>query len=737
MFSQRKPSIVDVNNANQPPDGAEYPSPLTTPQRMVVLAFIASAFWYLSWRVGSFNPDALIFSVLMYVAEVFGFGCALLSIFICWSPRKRTPPPIPADARVAVFVPTINESVDIVRRTLLSAQRMEYASEVWLLDDGNRPEMRLLAGELGCHYLARTENTHAKAGNLNNALAHTSAEFIAIFDADHAPAPAFLKETLGFFSDERVAFVQTPQDFYNLDSFQHRLGTRNSRVWSEQTLFFRVIQAGKDRWNAAFFCGSCGVVRRAALDDIGGFATGSVTEDIHTSIRLHKRGWHSVYHARSLAFGLAPATAIPFLKQRLRWGQGAMQVWRQEGVLFTRGLTLAQRLSYLGTMLAYFEGWQRGLFFLAPVVVLTTGLMPIAEFNSEFLVRFVPYYVLTFWSFEEVSRGYGRSLLTEQYNMLRFAVFITATFGFFKRRLRFVVTPKKMGEADATRRSLWPQFLVLALNAAAIPIGIIVHLRGGTLPVGALVANVMWAGITLVLAALAIRFSLKLSSFRRREYRFPLPVPLRVATPQGIAVGLATDISPRGFRLLGTPVTGARVGDEVRGELLLPSGRLPVRARIRDLVGPTPPDAGGPQAVGCEFSWDSASNRNQLEMFLFGSDLQWRLNGFDDRVKTPTERLGAALSGRREIPSPRGQHWSPLIYRSREATTESGVGFISAVDPSSRSRTVVALRALPRNTRLRAEEVTLHGAINVTGRVADEQVLETDAAPVYLYRLTA
>ncbi len=728
---------MQVRNANQPPDGAEYPSPLTIPQRMVVLAFIASALWYLSWRVGSFNPDALIFSVLMFAAEVFGFGCALLSVFICWSPRKRTPPPVPADAQVAVFVPTINESVDIVRRTLLSAQRMQHATEVWLLDDGNRPEMRILAGDLGCHYLARTENANAKAGNLNNALLHTSAEFIAVFDADHAPAPTFLKETLGFFSDARVAFVQTPQDFYNLDSFQHRLGTGNSRVWSEQTLFFRAIQAGKDRWNAAFFCGSCAVIRRAALDDVGGFATGSVTEDIHTSIRLHKRGWHSVYHGRSLAFGLAPATAIPFLKQRLRWGQGAMQVWRQEGVLFSRGLSLAQRLSYLATMLAYFEGWQRALFFLAPVVVLTTGLMPIAEINSEFLIRFVPYYLLTFWAFEEVSRGYGRSLLTEQYNMLRFAVFIAATFGFFMRRLRFVVTPKSMGEADATRRSLWPQYLVLVLNAVAIPVGIIVHLRGGTLPVGALVANVMWAAVTLVLAVLAIRFSLKLSSFRRREYRFPLPVPLRVVTPQGTAVGLATDISPHGFRLRGMPVTGARVGDEVRGELLLPSGRLPVRATIRDLVRPESADAGGLEAVGCEFSWDSASNRNQLEMFLFGSDLQWRLNGYDDRVKTPTERLAAALSGRREVARPRGQHWSPLVYRDLEATAESGVGFISAADPLSPSRTVVSMGALPRNARLNAEEVTLRGAIDVTGSIADEQVLETDAAPIYLYKLTA
>ncbi len=710
---------------------------LSIAQQGLVFLFIAVAVWYLSWRVSNFNPDAPVFSTLVYAAELFGFACALLFIFICWSLRQPAPLPVPANARVAVFVPTINESVDIVRRTILSAQRMKHADEVWLLDDGNRPGMRLLAGELGCRYLARTENSHAKAGNLNNALKHTSAPLIAIFDADHAPAPAFLEETLGFFADERVAFVQTPQDFYNLDSFQHRLGANNSHVWSEQSLFFRVIQAGKNRLNSAFFCGSCAVIRRAALDDIGGFATGSVTEDIHTSIRLHKRGWRSVYYGRSLAFGLAPATAIPFLKQRLRWGQGAMQVWRQEGILFARGLSLAQRLSYLSTMLAYFEGWQRAIFFLAPVVVLTTGVMPIASINSEFLVRFLPYYVLTFLVFEEVGRGYGRSLLTEQYNMIRFAVFITATFGFFLRKLRFVVTPKNMGAADATQRVLWPQYLVLGLNALAIPVGILLYLRGGTMPPSALVINVIWAGLTLCLAVLAIRFSLRLASFRRREYRFPLPVPLRVTTPQGVALGLATDISPLGFRLVGTPVTGARVGDEIGGELLLPTGRLHVQATVRSLVRPTRTDVHAPQAVGCEFRWDSAGKRNQLELFLFGSDLQWRLNGLDDRIQTPLERLGSFLRGGPRSTVPRGQRWAPLLYRNGTATTHAEVGFISAPDPAAPSRTVVAWGALPRDAQLDAREVTPHGALDVTGSVADEQVLETNAAPIYLYKLTA
>jgi cellulose synthase (UDP-forming) len=712
---------------------------LSTAQKLLVVVFLGVGAWYLSWRPTAFNWDAPVFSTVVYGAEVFGFVCASLYLVMCWQLKQRKPLPVPDAAAAAVFIPTINESVDIVRRTVMAAQRMKQASEVWLLDDGNRLEMQVLADELGCRYLARNENSHAKAGNLNNALRHTQAEFIAIFDADHAPAANFLEETLGFFSDDEVAFVQTPQDFYNLDSFQHRVDRRQSQVWSEQTLFFRVIQAGKDRLNAAFFCGSCAVIRRKALDDIGGFATGTVTEDIHTSIKLHKRGWKSVYYGRSLAFGLAPASAIPFLKQRLRWGQGAMQVWRQEGVLFARGLSAGQRVSYLATMLQYFEGWQRLVFFIAPVIVLTTGTMPIMQMDREFLMRFIPYYILTFWVFEEVARGYGRSLLTEQYNMMRFAVFITATFGFFLRKLRFVVTPKTMGERDATRRTLWPQYLVLGLNLVAIPVGIFVVWRQGGLPLGALVANVIWAAATFGIAAYAIRYALQAASYRRREYRFPLPVPMRTRDDKGAeSVALATDISPLGCRIVGEITSRAVQGQEIRGELLLPTGPLPVVAAVRAVLPGSKAQADEP-ALGCEFRWGLSDERNQLEMFLFGSDLQWQINGLEDRIRPPLERLFARLRGGDQQDAPRlvGQSWSPVLYKRVNSEQGTGVGFISRSDPKTGERTMVSLGALPTNGRLYAEEVTASGPRGVVGRVHDAAVLETHAAPIYLYKLTA
>ena len=226
--------------------------------------------------------------------------------------------PAPEGYKVDVFVTTYNESPSLLGHTLRAAVQMDYPHQTWLLDDGDNSEMEALAKELGCRYLARKTKKDAKAGNLNNALGHSSADFIAVFDADHVPNKDFLNRTLGFFRDENVAFVQTPQDFYNLDSYQHRRHKRLSYIWTEQSLFFRIIQRGKDRWNAAFFCGSCAVLRVSVLKRIGGFAVETVTEDLHTSIRIHKLGYKSVYISESLAYGLAPDSIDTFLSQQ-RW----------------------------------------------------------------------------------------------------------------------------------------------------------------------------------------------------------------------------------------------------------------------------------------------------------------------------------------------------------------------------------------------------------------------------------
>jgi hypothetical protein len=229
--------------------------------RAAVAAWAVFTCLYLYVRIPLWNPGSPTLSTLLLAAELFGIFSLALHIFSTWTLVDRRAPPPAAGASADIFVTTWNEPVEMLRNTLLAAKAVRHAGTVWLLDDGARPEMKRLAAELGVAYLARTERTHAKAGNLNNALGHSKSDHVAIFDCDHAPSPDFLERTLGYFSDPRVAFVQTPQDFYNVDSFQHRGRRASQEVWHEQTLFYRVIQPGKDRWNAAFFCGSCAVVR--------------------------------------------------------------------------------------------------------------------------------------------------------------------------------------------------------------------------------------------------------------------------------------------------------------------------------------------------------------------------------------------------------------------------------------------------------------------------------------------
>lgn len=179
--------------------------------------------------------------------------------------------------------------------------------------------MKQFALRSGCLYLARPSHEHAKAGNIDYALSRTEGEFVVVLDADMVPQPGFLDRTLGYFSDEQLAFIQRPQEFLNRDSIEH---DQRAFEWHERSLFFRVIQPGKNHSNSAIWCGSPSVVRRKALEDVGGVATETITEDIHASVRLHSRGWSSLFVNEPLAYGIAPQTMQSFLLLRLRcaWG---------------------------------------------------------------------------------------------------------------------------------------------------------------------------------------------------------------------------------------------------------------------------------------------------------------------------------------------------------------------------------------------------------------------------------
>lgn len=236
--------------------------------RILVVLTLSLGTNYVVWRwFESVNWNVWWIAVPLIAAETYSLIDAFLFGITMWRVKERGEPMSPdPSATVDVFVTTYNEPVDLVMTTALAAQRIRYPHNTWVLDDGNRADMRAAAEAAGIGYITRDASwanmpRHAKAGNLNNALFATDGEFLMILDADQIPDPEILDRTLGYFRDEKVAIVQTPQFFTNV--------TESDPLGSQAPLFYGPIQKGKDGWNAAFFCGSNAVLRREALMQLG------------------------------------------------------------------------------------------------------------------------------------------------------------------------------------------------------------------------------------------------------------------------------------------------------------------------------------------------------------------------------------------------------------------------------------------------------------------------------------
>jgi cellulose synthase/poly-beta-1,6-N-acetylglucosamine synthase-like glycosyltransferase len=552
--------------------------------------------YYITWRwLETIHWAAWWFSIPLALAETYILVSAAFMVFTAWKLQHRTPPPAPEGLSVDVYITTYDESEEIIRRTALGARAIRYPHETYILDDGKRDEIRDLADELGVGYLRREGNEHAKAGNLNHALPLTRGEFILQLDADHVPLPHILDRLLGFFNDPDVAFVQSPQDFYNTDSFSYDVDEEAKRLWEEQRIFFSLIQPGKDHWNAAFFCGSCGVLRRSAFESIGGFQTETITEDMETSLVLHARGWKSVYYGESLAYGLAPASAAQYAVQRLRWGQGSMQVLRKYKPLRHKGLTWPQRLAYFNSTTGYLDGPVKLILYLAPVVFFFTGILPIWVDERAFLIRFVPYLVLNLAMFELLFRGTGFLLIAERYNMAKFWIYTMALGGYFARgSLPFNVTPK--GQGDVPFQTYAPQLVLLVLTVTSLLFATVAYSEGwvsydapgwGS---GAFWFNFGWAFYNLLFAAYVVRISLQYRQQRFDErYRARLPLWVDVLDPgdgdRDAAPGqwrnvpaVSTNLNPNGVGFRATyPLTE---GTRVRILLPLETGRIQTEGTI-------------------------------------------------------------------------------------------------------------------------------------------------------------
>jgi cellulose synthase/poly-beta-1,6-N-acetylglucosamine synthase-like glycosyltransferase len=432
--------------------------------RVIALVASVAGISYLTWRaVFTLNPDALLLSWSLWILEahaILGLGVFAFSLWHI-SPSRPPSTELP-DGKAAVLIATYNEPPEVLTPVIAGAVALRGAHETWVLDDGNRGEIRELAESLGARYLARPDNTDAKAGNLNHALSVVDADFVGVLDADHVPHRDFLVNTLPYLNDPAIALVQTPQDFYNEDSFEHVDGRRRGRRsgFTEQSLFYRVIQPAKNRWGSAFWCGTGAVLRTAALREVGGVATESLTEDLQTTIRLHRAGWKSRYHDEVLARGLAAPTAEEYQLQRRRWCIGAIQTLRIERPITDRSLTGEQRLSYAATILAWFDSVRVLGLLVLPALVLLTGQAPIAAPLWIFLIVFATTFLLQQWAMVRLGRGQLRPIASTVFDIVRlqatFGALYTALTG---REIEFSVTPKGRS-SGAVRRIRVPRLLI-------------------------------------------------------------------------------------------------------------------------------------------------------------------------------------------------------------------------------------------------------------------------------------
>ncbi len=517
------------------------------PQYRLVLIIISATVSarYLYWRVTQTlnygSTVGFIASALLVAAEMYAVAILVLGFFQTAERLERQPEPLPEEPdlwpTVDIYVPTYNEPIEVLIPTLMGCLSIDYPKKrVYLLDDGRREEMRSLAERLGVSYLTRADNRHAKAGNINAALAQTDGDFVAVFDADHVPTRAFLQLTMGFFlKNPKLALVQTPHHFFNPDPFERNLCI-HGEVPGEQDLFYHQIQPCSDFWNATFFCGSCAVLRRSALLAAGGIAFDTVTEDCHTSLNLHGLGYESYYLNIPLAAGLAPERYAAHITQRIRWARGMVQILRLDNPVTKPGLTWSQRLCYLNSMLHFMFGVPRLIYMIAPALFLLFSINTIVATAFDVVAYAAPHIFVALVANSLISRSLRHSFWAEVYETsicyytarATSLALINPTLG------KFGVTTKGFGETKTYYDwvSARPVLLLLGLNLVAL-LAVPLNFAFKSGAESAIVMNATWSIYNLVILGACAFVALEQPE-TRSVWRNARRLPIRII-PDGAA----------------------------------------------------------------------------------------------------------------------------------------------------------------------------------------------------------
>ncbi len=555
-------------------------------------------YWRIAGTVQFFRDPAnhwgaldAFFILSLIMAEVYAFFILFLGFFQTIWPLRRAPVSLPDNEaewpHVDILIPTYNEPLDVVRYTALGALNIDWPAEkmhVYILDDGRRKEFEKFAFEAGLGYKIRPDNKHAKAGNINTALKSMKSPYVAIFDCDHVPTRSFLQMTMGWFlRDRKLAMLQTPHHFYSPDPFERNL--QQFRVIpNEGELFYGIVQDGNDFWNATFFCGSCAVLRRTALDEIGGIAVETVTEDAHTSLRMQMNGWNTAYINIPQAAGLATERLSAHVGQRIRWARGMIQILRTDNPLFAPGLKFAQRLCYFNAMCHFLYAIPRLIFLSAPLIYLILSHTNVPGYWAAILAYALPHLILSNVTNSRIQGEHRHSFWNEIYEtVLSPYILLPTMMALINPKLgKFNVTAK----GGVVKRTFFdtkiaqPFLILLVFNIAGILVALPRYFIWDRDRPGTVIMNVIWCFFNVVILGVTTAVAREMKQLRT-TVRIAMVTPIMAKLADGTLIaGETIDMSSGGTSVRFSEPVDAVPQSQLQLSFPMPSGTSQLRARV-------------------------------------------------------------------------------------------------------------------------------------------------------------
>lgn len=538
-------------------------------QTLAVAAFAGLMARYMHWRIFTtvmpadpLSPTGLLVWAVFVIEMLAWIDMAMVLAFMLRR-TDRSPEADRHEARlraadpaslphVDVFIATYNEPPEVLEKTITGAMALDWPKDritLWVLDDGRRNWLRRIVQDRGARYMTRPDNAGAKAGNINAAIKRTSAPFFLVLDADFVPQKTFLFRTMGFFDDPGIGIVQVPHNFFNSDPIQSSLNMSHVMP-DDQRFFFEAIMPGRDGHDCAFCCGSNGIVRRSALEAVGGgLPTDSITEDMLLSIEMLRKGFITRYLNERLAFGLAPESINAFFVQRSRWARGAIQIlFLGKGPLGRGGLTWYQRLFFLPTHW-FTQSMTQAMAMVIPTFYLWTGVVPMMNVRmSDILSYQIPTIIASVAIIRLFAPGAYHPFAQLAHGVLtafRILPIVLATLA-KPYGHAFKVTPKG---GDGTAVVDTTTVRISLGIAAATGLGLVINAFPATqiVPFGHLIPVVtLWALLNMLILLLVAKIATT-PPMRRSEERFAIDEPALLRSERYTAEVMLRDISLGGL----------------------------------------------------------------------------------------------------------------------------------------------------------------------------------------------